>query len=123
MQENWRFCAPHFYLPALTGNSSTQKKSREVPLLLQALSEQTDTLTVDTTITIAGKKEASPILKNLRGTLKVKILRNTWFKSENMRVEIGGDIDIIKNSDFFELFGPIEISGSIRFPGAPLQTR
>ncbi|MBN1466169.1 translocation/assembly module TamB domain-containing protein [candidate division KSB1 bacterium] len=97
-----------FYLPALTGQSS-QIKSRATPLLIKALAAETDTLAVDTTVTVAAKKEASPLLKNMRGALKVKIPRNTWFKSDNMHVEIGGDVEVIKNSELFELFGSIVI--------------
>jgi translocation and assembly module TamB len=119
-----------FYLPALTGHGGAQKV-RETPLLLEALAE-TDTLTADTTIAIAAKKQAPPLLKNIRGSLKVKIPRNTWFKSNNMRVELSGDVDVVKNSDVFELFGSIVIlrgqydflarrfklsEGTIRFQG------
>ncbi|MBN1562023.1 translocation/assembly module TamB domain-containing protein [candidate division KSB1 bacterium] len=98
-----------FYLPALTGQSGKRPAARETPLLIQALSDRMDSLAVDTTVTVTAKKEAPPLLKNMRGSLKVKIPRNTWFKSDNMRVEISGDVDVVKNSDVFELFGPIVI--------------
>jgi translocation and assembly module TamB len=43
------------------------------------------------------------------GQLRIKIPKNTWVKNEDMRVEISGDLELIKNKDFFELFGTVEI--------------
>jgi translocation and assembly module TamB len=46
---------------------------------------------------------------NLKGQLRVRIPRNTWIKNDDMRIEISGELEIIKNADFFELFGTVEV--------------
>ncbi|MGD9928433.1 MAG: translocation/assembly module TamB domain-containing protein [Mangrovibacterium sp.] len=68
----------------------------------------------------------------LIGRLRIKIPRNTWIKNEDLRLELSGDLELIKNARFFELFGSVDVvrgqydlfgrtfvinSGSIRFQG------
>lgn len=48
-------------------------------------------------------------LEGLTGEVQVKIPKNTWIKNEDMHVEISGDLEVIKNPDFMELFGTVEI--------------
>ena len=95
-----------FYIPALIGNDSKKQRGSNLPLLVQATTDATDAAVSDTLPAARQKPQA---LKNLRGALKVKIRKNTWVKGDNMRVEFWGDLDIVKNSDVFELFGDIEV--------------
>ncbi|SMO58355.1 translocation and assembly module TamB [Saccharicrinis carchari] len=43
------------------------------------------------------------------GTVKLNIPKNTWVKNEDMRIELSGNLEMIKHADFFELFGSVEI--------------
>lgn len=97
-----------FYLPALTKNRAQAQTHRQ-PLLLKSLATAIDSSQTDTTIVVQVRQEPSSVLKNITGKLDLRFPRNTWIKSDNMRVELNGDIDIIKNSDYFEIFGPITI--------------
>ena len=45
----------------------------------------------------------------LEGQLRIRIPRNTWIKNEDMRIEISGELELIKNEEFFELFGSVEV--------------
>ena len=56
-----------------------------------------------------SKKEETDFLKKLQGNLRVKIPRNTWIKNQDMRVELSGDVQLMKHKEFFELFGSVEV--------------
>ena len=47
--------------------------------------------------------------ENLKGELDIMIPGNTWIKNEDMRIEVSGQLDLIKNEKFFELFGSIDV--------------
>lgn len=122
------------YRPAITKRKSAVKNP-QIPLLVAALSAvEPELSSANTTIVIEAKRPAPapPIMQNLRGTLKIKMPKNIWIKDDNLRVEIGGDVDLIKNAEFFELFGAVNIlrgqydflarrfklaEGTIRFQG------
>lgn len=46
---------------------------------------------------------------NFTGTLNVEIPKNCWIKNKDMHIEISGDMEVIKNKDFFELFGSVNV--------------
>ncbi|MDD4190242.1 MAG: translocation/assembly module TamB domain-containing protein [Mangrovibacterium sp.] len=48
-------------------------------------------------------------LENLTGKIRVRIPRNTWIKSDEMHIELSGDLEVLKNKDFFELFGTVDV--------------
>jgi autotransporter translocation and assembly factor TamB len=101
----------NFYLPGLMEMSETSTINE--PLLVKALKEtRTDSLVVDSTdnlsMTIAPPNTSA--IRNLTGKLNIQIPRNTWIKSEDMSLEIFGDVDLLKNNDYFELFGSLGIS-------------
>lgn len=99
------------FLPAILSNDRTEMEN-DVPYLVEALYTESDTLLTDD---ISGEEETkkvintSELLDNVTGKLSVEIPRNTWIKSDNMRIELSGDVDIIKTAGYFELFGNIEI--------------
>ncbi len=112
------------YLPALF-NMIGKVSAPEIPkpLLVKELEKEHRTRGVDT-LKIkpaqSGKRDTteSEYLKQLTGKLQVKIPRNTWIKNENMYVEISGDIEVIKNQKYFELFGTITVvRGQYEFLG------
>ncbi|MFO7999718.1 MAG: translocation/assembly module TamB domain-containing protein [Marinilabilia sp.] len=102
----------NFYLPALLEMGGTSQASR--PLLVQALEDvpeeeqisETDTLTVEE----EGEEPPLELMKELTGKINVQIPRNSWVKSEDMTLELYGDLDLLKNNDYFEVFGTLGIS-------------
>ncbi|MFW5757023.1 MAG: translocation/assembly module TamB domain-containing protein, partial [Tangfeifania sp.] len=48
-------------------------------------------------------------LDNFQGQLRIRIPKNTWIKNEDMRIEISGEVELIKNEEFFELFGSVDV--------------
>lgn len=103
------------YLPAvinLLGGSSTSSISK--PLLVQEMERNR----IDSsTLAVVEKPETESdtssrnfdFLDNLRGDIKVKIPHNMWIRNDDMRIELSGDVDLIKHRDFFEIFGNIDI--------------
>ncbi|MFW6289993.1 MAG: translocation/assembly module TamB domain-containing protein [Mariniphaga sp.] len=102
-----------FNLPAifsLMGRMETQEMPK--PILMQELEDMPQSL--DTMDIIEFEEEESDSVSfdyfdQLAGQLRVRIPRNTWIKNDDMRLEISGELEVIKNADFFELFGQVEV--------------
>ncbi len=92
------------YLPALLGNDKT-KVNLTTPLLLANSSTSNVAEITDSN----EAKKSSQILKNLRGSMKISFPHNTWLTSKEMNLELGGEIEIIKNSPDFSLSGNIMV--------------
>ncbi len=45
----------------------------------------------------------------LRGKARIRIPRNTWIKSDDLYLELSGDVELRKQSDIFELFGSVDV--------------
>ncbi|WP_439181526.1 translocation/assembly module TamB domain-containing protein [Carboxylicivirga taeanensis] len=95
-----------FYIPGLMDGEQKKVDELDAPLLVLA-TEKSDT-TIEKTDPIDTDK-VPLLLKKLKGRLTIEIPRSTWIKGDNMNLEIGGDFDIAKNGDYFELFGDVEI--------------
>ncbi len=103
----------NIYLPAimnLTGQFTEPELPK--PVLMREIEKLKDT----TALTVAVNDTISTIdsfdfssLSNLTGRLSIKIPQNTWIKNKEMYVEVSGDVEIIKNPEFFELFGSINV--------------
>jgi translocation and assembly module TamB len=103
-----------FYLPALMEESTSAAAKTDVPkpMLVEALESTKDTINVNGNDSSRRKKEkdtAPDIYKNLSGSLKLTMPRNTWIKSPRMRLEIEGDLDLVKSGPEFEIFGTIAV--------------
>ncbi|MFT3737977.1 MAG: translocation/assembly module TamB domain-containing protein [Breznakibacter sp.] len=105
------------FIPAVL-NLMGQSMETDLPLPLLAAQLQKDSLVRDSMVyhlrpdTVAQLPEKGmslAFLDNLQGKLNLKIPRNTWVKSDDMRFELGGDLQLIKHEDFFELFGTINV--------------
>jgi autotransporter translocation and assembly factor TamB len=84
-------------LPGSQRGSSTLAK----PRLVQAQQ--------DSVIQLTNKLEQdSTSAQNLRGRITVKIPRNTWVRSEDMNIELSGDLELVKKGPFFEMFGSVQ---------------
>jgi len=103
-----------FNIDAITEMGGSTRKLEE-PLLIQALREgktiNTDSAaTLKDTITLKKELPKAPnFMKHLTGSLKLEIPRNTWLKSDDMQIEVYGNLDVVKNSSFFELFGSLGV--------------
>jgi len=99
-----------FNVPALL--SAYKKRGgipADAPLLVQALEKESDSPVDVSTDSIPGKGGGSNLMKNLRGRFTLEIPRNTWFTSPEGSVEISGKLDIVKEGDDFQVFGPLEV--------------
>lgn len=67
------------------------------------------TVRPDTTQTDSVKVNRFAFLDNLQGKIKVEIPRNTWIRNDDMRLELSGDLELLKHRDFFEIFGTIDV--------------
>ncbi|MCI0494690.1 translocation/assembly module TamB domain-containing protein [candidate division KSB1 bacterium] len=99
-----RVLRSRFYIPALI-QATPQTDEDSQPILVDALK---DSIAIQAE-QIAKANIASQYLDNLKGSIKVEIPRNTWLRSTEMNVEIAGDVNVVKQSEIFELFGTIRI--------------
>ncbi|MBN2636711.1 MAG: translocation/assembly module TamB domain-containing protein [Prolixibacteraceae bacterium] len=103
------------YLPAIM-NMTGRITAPEIPEpllvreieLLNMQNEYYDIIQPDTAITTNDSLNIN-YLEGFTGKLNIKFPSNTWIKNKDMFIEISGDIDLIKNAEFFELFGTIDI--------------
>ncbi|MHB9056500.1 MAG: translocation/assembly module TamB domain-containing protein [Paludibacteraceae bacterium] len=101
------------YLPAvmqIIGSGNLPDVS--TPVLLQELDRAN--LHPDSVVYLAnqGTDEQSKrftYFDNLTGKIKLYIPRNTWIKNEQMRIELSGDMEVIKHREFLELFGTADV--------------
>ncbi|MBD3225521.1 MAG: hypothetical protein GF313_12400, partial [Caldithrix sp.] len=103
-----------FYLPALTGENKAKFKDEQgMPLLVKEkrkMQSVQDTLSQNRLVVKEEKRTDPPnIYKNLRGSMNITIPKNTWIKSPDMRLELGGDFNTVKNGPELEVFGTIRI--------------
>ncbi|MCU4177362.1 translocation/assembly module TamB domain-containing protein [Carboxylicivirga sp. N1Y90] len=99
-----------FYLPAFIVDDE-ETDYEDIPLLVQATMVK-DSID-ENVINLSPKKKKSKqsnFMKSLTGRLSLEIPRNTWLKSEEMKIEIWGDLEIEKSSTYFELFGEVGIN-------------
>ncbi|MFW5754151.1 MAG: translocation/assembly module TamB domain-containing protein, partial [Marinilabiliaceae bacterium] len=105
-----------FYLPALLDMGGDSDESQ--PLLVQVLEEEpvSDTMVIheDSLFTEESTKEDTSgtnfMMEELTGKINVQIPRNTWVRSDDMNMELYGDLDLLKNNEYFEIFGTVGIS-------------
>lgn len=77
----------------LEGDSVTQPTITEVPV----------------TDTVEQEKPNLEFLDNLQGDLRIIVPRNMWIKTDDMRLELSGDVELMKHRDYFELFGSVDV--------------
>ena len=106
-----------FYLPALIKKGAT-KSAQNAPLLVQAMSTAPlDTTHMASDDSVIIQVETPDYFQKMRGTVHVSIPKNTWIKSENMRIELAGDLDIRKEKNI-TLAGTIKVlRGQIDYLG------
>ncbi len=92
------------YLPTLMG-MERKREPLTTPLLLVGVSADSLSKPVES----KTDEEPSQMVKNMRGNLKLSFPRNIWLKSEEMNMELGGELVIIKSSPDFVLSGKVMV--------------
>jgi translocation and assembly module TamB len=90
-------------LPSLADMTASASASN-LPMLVA--------LQQDSAIAAAGPKSDSTLfktLRNVRGSVRIEIPRNTWVRSPEMNIEISGQINVVMNGAQAELFGTIQM--------------
>lgn len=76
---------------------------------LEKMESQPDSLTDNYQTIQFSDSINSAYFTSLTGRIKIKIPKNMWIKNPDMRMELEGDLELIKNESFSELFGSINI--------------
>lgn len=92
------------YLPALLG-----REKKKVPLTTPLLLAGSSASNISEIDDPKSTKKPSKLIENLRGNLKLSFPTNTWLKSNEMNMELGGELEIIKNSPDFVLSGNVMV--------------
>ena len=102
----------NFYVPAIlkkTGKD-VQPEKQSLPLLVEATQVAvSDSSNKDITVIVNQPKPQPNFIEKLKGTMKISLPRNTWLKGPNYLIELEGDLDLVKEGSYFELFGTIAI--------------
>lgn len=102
-----------FYLPAIFQlMGKFDEKEIPKPILVRELEMMTASLDSTETIVVQEEEPDSAgfdYLDQLKGQMRVRIPRNTWIKNDDMRLEISGELELLKNAEFFELFGQVDV--------------
>ena len=82
------------------------------PILVKEMEDQN---TIPDSIRVVAEKRDTTEQFNfnyfdqLTGNLRIKIPKNTWVKNEDLRIELSGDLELVKNNTFVELFGSVNV--------------
>ncbi|WP_221932524.1 translocation/assembly module TamB domain-containing protein [Carboxylicivirga sp. M1479] len=95
-----------FNLSDLIKTDEQAQYDENEPLLLVAIHQNDSSYMLAEEI---EEKEKSAFMKELKGRLRIDIPRSAWLKGDDMNIEIAGDLDIAKTTDYFELFGDVEV--------------
>ena len=101
------------YLPAVMamiqkGNPPKIPK----PILVREMERmklEMDTMTAQKIDTARVDSISFDYFNFITGKIKLKIPKNAWVKNDDMRIELSGDLEMIKHADFFEIFGTVDI--------------
>jgi translocation and assembly module TamB len=102
-----------FYLPAifrLMGRMESVEMPK--PILVQEMERMTaidEPVQYVEVVEVKSDTIDASYFENLKGRLRIRIPRNTWVRNDDMRIEISGELDLLKNEEFFELFGIVEV--------------
>ncbi len=101
------------YLPAVLAmiQKGNQPKIPK-PILVREMEKMKlamDTMAAQKIDTVRVNSVSFDYFNFITGKVKVKIPKNTWIKNDDMRIELSGDLEMIKHADFFEMFGTVDI--------------
>jgi autotransporter translocation and assembly factor TamB len=97
------------FLPALMSDSKTDIEN-DIPLLVEAIQSSPDSIAAKKIVkATSDKNKKNGLSDQLKGKLNVEIPRNTWIRSNDIRMELSGELEIVKTGPYFELFGNIDV--------------
>lgn len=101
-----------FYLPAILdmGGAGAADKPMLVKAIEEGGADESSIVAEEDTVKVGVDKPEKNMLKELTGNINIRLPRNSWVKSEDMNVELYGDFDLLKNNEYFEIFGTLGIS-------------
>lgn len=82
------------------------------PILVQEMermSELTDSAYVEPVPVVLADSARFDYFDNFRGSLRIRIPRNTWIKNDDLYIELSGDVELRKSREYFELFGTVDV--------------
>lgn len=84
------------------------------PILLRELREKgqfQDSIDIVTPMAIIERSDTikSKYFENFTGKVNIKIPKNSWIKNEDFRIELSGDLELLKNMEYFEIFGTVDV--------------
>jgi len=101
-------------VPAVLG-IATAETHRSDPLLIQALSiqkehpEDFEFIIANISDSTSYQNNISSLLKKVSGSIKIEMPRNIWLKSDEMQMELQGNLEAVKSDKDFELFGTLGV--------------
>jgi translocation and assembly module TamB len=95
------------YLPGILDMQRADEPDK--PLLLAALDEPVNASLIVADTTLFALPQNTGFFNDLTGRISIHIPRNTWVRSDDMSLELYGDVDVVKDGVDFELFGNIGI--------------
>lgn len=99
------------FLPALMANGKTDVEN-DIPMLVEVIRASADsvvTSAIDHEKQVKTEKQKPKLYDQLKGSLNVEIPKNTWIRSNDMRVELSGELEIVKTEPYFEIFGNVDL--------------
>ncbi|MCP4582236.1 MAG: AsmA family protein [candidate division Zixibacteria bacterium] len=101
-----------FYLPAFIEQPAADELDMAgLPMLV--IATRRDSVIGDENLSIpdstSSENSGLDFLDKLRGNLIINIPKNTWIKSPDLRLELGGELEIAKDGVDFEPFGNIHV--------------
>jgi len=136
----------------MTGTPTEQKLSGEIELLSSEVNLPTieesevateselefspDSVFIDSSsLNVATPIFEMPYLEKMQGLVKIKIPRNSWIRNNMLNIELTGDLNLVKETTYFVLFGTAKVNrgtvevyghkfnidmGLIQFRGQPM---
>ncbi len=126
-----RVTQSNFYLPPLfSATAKSTSTTQSIPLLVQATREARPDSAREkiSPVQVINRKIrtvlGSRLLKDFSGKLTLAIPENTWLKSPEMRLEIQGEVELVKEGEELRLYGQIDvIRGYYSFIGKNFEIR
>jgi autotransporter translocation and assembly factor TamB len=82
------------------------------PILVQEMERMTelaDSAYVELVPVVLSDSARFDYFDNFRGSLRIRIPRNTWIKNDDLYIELSGDVELRKSREYFELFGTVDV--------------
>lgn len=119
MKGNMKIIRSQINADAFMKQMSLTSDNPNPPILVEAMKDTAMETSIDTSLEKGTNKDSRlNIYNNLRGTFDIEIPGNTWVKGNDMNFEVDGKLKAIKQEEFIDLFGTLNITrGSFKYYG------